>query len=207
MPFKRMKSLFLLVFLACPAAFALADPLPAPVVPAWEPSFAVADATADAASVPFAMPDAMPASAALASNPPAAEESVPAGTRLRTLLADFAVTLRNVRYRRGGDSPSTGFDCSGFVRYVYQHSLGQELPMNSASQYRIGSTIARDKLETGDLVFFHIRGKSVSHVGIYLGHGRFIHSPSTGRTVSISSLDDAYWARHFAGAKRPKVLS
>ncbi len=123
------------------------------------------------------------------------------------LLADFAVTLRDIRYRRGGHEPSTGFDCSGFVRYVFAHSVGAVLPSDSASQFGIGTKVDRADMKTGDLVFFRIRGKRISHVGIYLDHGRFIHSPSTGKTVSINSLSDAYWAKHFAGAKRPKVLS
>ncbi|MEO5622017.1 MAG: NlpC/P60 family protein [Dokdonella sp.] len=218
MTFKRMMSLFLLVFLAFPAFAAEIDSHDAPAAGAiWQLNLDPPLATLDTVSVPNAVPgdaSAAPpvaaAEAALADSAVVASARVKAvapGTHLRKLLADFAVTLRDIRYRRGGDSPSTGFDCSGFVRYVFQHSIGQQLPMNSASQYRIGSAIARSDLEVGDLVFFHIRGKRVSHVGIYLGHGHFIHSPSTGRTVSISSLDDAYWAKHFAGAKRPNVLS
>ena len=70
-----------------------------------------------------------------------------------------------------------------------------------------GVKVKRADMKAGDLVFFHIRGKRISHVGIYLGDGRFIHAPTTGKRVSISSLDSAYWSRHFAGAKRPKVLS
>ena len=126
---------------------------------------------------------------------------------LREMLVDFAVTLRDIRYRRGGREPATGFDCSGFVRYVFQHSVGAQLPSDSASQFRIGEKVARADMRTGDLVFFRTRGKRVSHVGIYLDHGRFIHSPSSGKRVSISSLDDGYWAKRFVGAKRPKVLS
>jgi cell wall-associated NlpC family hydrolase len=133
--------------------------------------------------------------------------TLPTGSGLRKLLADFAVTLRNIRYHRGGREPSTGFDCSGFVRYVFRHSINQDLPSDSASQFLAGAKVDRADIKTGDLVFFRIRGKRVSHVGIYLDHGRFIHSPSTGKSVSISSLDEAYWARHFVGAKRPKALS
>ena len=125
----------------------------------------------------------------------------------REQLAAFAMTLRNVRYRSGGRAPKTGFDCSGFVQYVFARTLGVDLPDNSASQFRDGIRVDRGDLRTGDLVFFHIRGKRVSHVGIYLGNGRFIHSPSTGKKVRVDDLRDAYWAHRFAGAKRPAVLT
>ncbi|WP_395683876.1 C40 family peptidase [Dokdonella sp.] len=129
------------------------------------------------------------------------------GSHLRKLLADFSMTLQNIRYRRGGRDPKSGFDCSGFVHYVFSKSVGADLPSDSASQYRYGNNVARADMKVGDLVFFKIRGQRISHVGIYLGEGRFIHSPSTGKTVSISRLDEAYWSHRFAGAKRPNVLS
>ena len=125
----------------------------------------------------------------------------------RQLLAAFAMKLRDIRYRRGGRAPSTGFDCSGFVHYVFAKTLGIELPDDSASQFRSGSKIARSEMQTGDLVFFHTHGKHVSHVGIYLGEGRFIHSPTTGERVRVDHLDNVYWARRFVGAKRPDVLT
>jgi cell wall-associated NlpC family hydrolase len=125
----------------------------------------------------------------------------------RRTLADFAMKLRDIRYRRGGRVPSTGFDCSGFVHYVFAGALGIDLPENSASQFDAGMQIARDEMKTGDLVFFHIRGKRISHVGIYLGEGRFIHSPTTGQRVRVDRLDEHYWARRFAGAKRPDALT
>jgi cell wall-associated NlpC family hydrolase len=90
---------------------------------------------------------------------------------------------------------------------VFRHSAGVDLPVDSASQYRAGINVARADLKVGDLVFFKTRGKRVSHVGIYLGEGRFIHSPSTGKSVSISRLDESYWTRRYVGAKRPDVLS
>lgn len=130
-----------------------------------------------------------------------------AGTQVRKLLADFAMTLRDIRYRRGGRDPSTGFDCSGFVRYVFRHSVDQDLPTTSASQFHAGEEVDRADMKTGDLVFFRTHGKRVSHVGIYLDHGRFIHSPSVGKRVSISHLDEAYWSKRFVGAKRPDGLS
>jgi cell wall-associated NlpC family hydrolase len=205
MPFKRMMTLFLLAFLASTQSFASTAPAPGIDTRAWEmdasstPAFAAAPLSGMilAISAPTAV-----------SEPPAATTDAPTtGSGLRKLLADFAVTLRDIRYRRGGHEPSTGFDCSGFVRYVFRHTLQQDLPSDSASQFLAGAKVDRTDMKTGDLVFFRTRGKRISHVGIYLDNGRFIHSPSTGKSVSISRLDETYWAKRFVGAKRPKVLS
>ena len=127
---------------------------------------------------------------------------------LRQELVALAMKLRDVRYVRGGRSPSTGFDCSGFVRYVFAHAIGLRLPANSARQFLAGIKVRRDDMQPGDLVFFHTRGKKrISHVGIYLDNGRFIHSPSAGKSVEVSSLDEAYWAKRFAGARRPEGIA
>jgi cell wall-associated NlpC family hydrolase len=129
-------------------------------------------------------------------------------TDLRKALIALAMQLRDIRYVRGGHDPSTGFDCSGFVRYVFAHAVGMQLPANSAAQFLAGLKIKRADMKPGDLVFFHTYGRRrISHVGIYISDGRFIHSPATGKSVEISSLDDAYWARHFVGAKRPEALA
>ena len=188
MPFKRMTATLASAFLALAATSSLAAPL------------------TDAASAPWDIATewvAPPGETALAEPATIA----PAQTNLRKLLTDFSLTLRDIRYRHGGLDPATGFDCSGFVRYVFRHSLGQDLPHSSASQYRIGATVARNAMKIGDLVFFRTHGKRISHVGIYLGDGRFIHSPSSGKRVSVSSLDERYWSKRFAGAKRPSGLS
>jgi cell wall-associated NlpC family hydrolase len=134
-------------------------------------------------------------------------EPAVAATPPRAMLAAFAMTLRDIRYRRGGREPQTGFDCSGFVQYVFAHSLGIDLPDTSISQFLAGTKVTRSDLQTGDLVFFHTRGKNVSHVGIYLDNGRFIHSPSTGKRVRVDELSDNYWARRYVGAKRPNTLT
>jgi cell wall-associated NlpC family hydrolase len=131
---------------------------------------------------------------------------------LRKTLIDLAMQLRNSRYVRGGHDPSTGFDCSGFVRYVFAHAIGLELPTNSASQFNAGHMVNRSDMKPGDLVFFRTAGGKhgkgrISHVGIYLSEGRFIHSPRRGETVRVDSLEEAYWAKRFAGAKRPEAMA
>ncbi|ANB17679.1 C40 family peptidase [Dokdonella koreensis] len=123
------------------------------------------------------------------------------------LLIALAKQLRDIRYRRGGSNPKTGFDCSGFVRYVFQHALGVSLPAGSAAQFRVGDTIDRRDMQPGDLVFFRIAGKRISHVGIYVAEGRFIHAPSAGKVVRVDSLEQTYWARRFAGARRPEAIA
>jgi cell wall-associated NlpC family hydrolase len=129
-------------------------------------------------------------------------------TDVRKALVGLAMSLRDIRYVRGGRDPSTGFDCSGFVRYVFAHAIGMQLPTNSASQFLAGLKVKRADMKAGDLVFFHTRGKrNISHVGIYISDGHFIHSPASGKSVEISSLDEAYWAKHFAGAKRPEAIA
>lgn len=127
---------------------------------------------------------------------------------LRKALVSLAMTLRNVRYVRGGHSPSTGFDCSGFVHYVFAHAIGVQLPSNSASQFLAGFKVKRADMKPGDLVFFHTGGRrhGISHVGIYIANGQFIHAPTYGKRVQISSLDEAYWAKRFVGAKRPEGM-
>ncbi|WP_426664599.1 C40 family peptidase [Rhodanobacter aciditrophus] len=129
-------------------------------------------------------------------------------TDLRKALITLAMHLRDVRYVRGGHSPATGFDCSGFVRYVFAHAIGVQLPTNSASQFLAGLKVKRADMKPGDLVFFHTGGRRhrVTHVGIYISNGRFIHAPTTGKSVQISSLDEAYWAKRFVGAKRPEGM-
>jgi len=127
---------------------------------------------------------------------------------MRQALIGLAMNLRDIRYVRGGRDPSTGFDCSGFVRYVFAHAIGMQLPTNSASQFLEGLKVKRADMKPGDLVFFHTHGKrAISHVGIYIANGEFIHSPTTGKSVQISSLDENYWAKHFAGAKRPEAIA
>ena len=132
------------------------------------------------------------------------------GMDLRHALIGLAMKLRDIRYVRGGHDPSTGFDCSGFVRYVFAHAVGLELPTNSASQFVAGLAVKRADMRPGDLVFFRTAGRGgrgrISHVGIYIDNGQFIHSPSHGKTVRVDNLQEAYWAKRFAGAKRPEGI-
>lgn len=130
-------------------------------------------------------------------------------TSLRQSLIGLAMALRHIRYVRGGRTPSIGFDCSGFVHYVFAQAVGMNLPANAAAQFLAGLKVNRKDMRPGDLVFFRTAGRRgrISHVGIYLDNGRFIHSPSHGQTVRVDNLADAYWARHFAGAARPEGLA
>lgn len=103
-------------------------------------------------------------------------------------------------YRRGGSS-ARGFDCSGFTSYIYRHA-GVRLPHQSASQAQVGKPVPRSQLQPGDLVFFRTRGKRISHVGIYIGNGRFIHASSARGRVRIDSLNSGYYNKRYAGARR-----
>jgi cell wall-associated NlpC family hydrolase len=113
-----------------------------------------------------------------------------------------AISLVGTPYRYGGNTPEGGFDCSGLVNYVYRDMLDLKLPRTSRdlAAYQ-GPKIAPERLATADLVFFGSRGQ-VSHVGIYVGEGRFVHAPSTGGTVRLDHLDGPYWRDHYSGAKR-----
>ena len=113
-----------------------------------------------------------------------------------------ALSQIGVNYHRGGESPESGFDCSGFVRYVFRESLGHSLPRTAFDISRLGEKITRDALEPGDLVFFNTRKKGFSHVGIYLGDDRFVHSPASGGEVRVEDIRMNYWLKRFNGARR-----
>ena len=205
MPFARMRGLLFAAFLACCASPAWAGPLAGIDVQASDPA---SPAMIAAASGPFSNRFPPVPDLAAASTPGPVDRLSSGVAHLREMLVDFAVTLRDIRYRRGGREPATGFDCSGFVRYVFAHAVGLQLPTNSASQFLAGLKVNRADMKPGDLVFFHTHGKSrISHVGIYISDGRFIHSPASGKSVEISSLNEAYWAKRFAGAKRPEGIA
>ena len=110
--------------------------------------------------------------------------------------------LLGVPYRRGGSSESTGFDCSGFVRHLYEKSVGQLLPRRAEEQARSTEIIEREELKPGDLVFFNTMRRAFSHVGIYVGDGKFIHAPRAGKSVKVDDMRSAYWQKRFNGARR-----
>ena len=113
-----------------------------------------------------------------------------------------AISLVGTPYVWGGNTPESGFDCSGLVNYVFRDMLDLRLPRTSRelAAYQ-GPRIPTDRLAAADLVFFG-SGGNVSHVGIYVGEGRFVHAPSTGGTVRLDRLDGPYWREHYSGAKR-----
>lgn len=126
---------------------------------------------------------------------------VAADGRVETLLRR-ALTLIGTPYRWGGSNPDSGFDCSGLVGYVFRTALGIELPRVSRDMAQNGERVERTALNAGDLVFFGRRGNRIDHVGIYLGEGRFVHAPRTGKDVMVSELDTGYWATRFKSARR-----
>ena len=117
----------------------------------------------------------------------------------------YALSLQGVPYRYGKESPEEGFDCSGFVRYVYKKQ-GVNLPRTVKDMARTLSPVAINDVHSGDLVFFNTNGQSFSHVGIYVNNDNFIHAPSqqTGH-VLVSSLKNNYWQKRFIGVRRPRV--
>ena len=118
---------------------------------------------------------------------------------------DDALSLIGIRYKRGGTSPETGFDCSGFVQHVFREGMGLMLPRTSREISKEGEIVKKSELQPGDLVFFNTMRKTFSHVGIYLGEGQFIHSPRTGGKVRIEDMRDSYWAKRYEGARRVSV--
>lgn len=117
-------------------------------------------------------------------------------------LVRTAMGFVGLRYRRGGNSAETGFDCSGFVRAVYEKTAGLVLPRRAKDQAASTEVIDKRDLKPGDLVFFNTMRRAFSHVGVYLGDGKFIHSPRTGQQVRVEDMHASYWQRRFNGARR-----
>jgi cell wall-associated NlpC family hydrolase len=113
-----------------------------------------------------------------------------------------ALNMIGVRYRWGGNTPDSGLDCSGFVRYVFQDTLGMALPRRAEEMSRVGEKVRVSDLKPGDLVFFNTMRRTFSHVGIYIGDNKFVHSPSTGSTIRVDDMDSGYWEKRFTGARR-----
>ena len=145
---------------------------------------------------------------ACASSPPPSPPAVSAPFEQFPPVADDvllrAIGLVGTPYRYGGNTPESGFDCSGLIGYVYRDAVGIKLPRSTRELISMPvPNVRRDALQTGDLVFFATAGGGqVSHAGIYVGEGRFVHAPSSGGTVRLESLSTAYWQRSYLNAKR-----
>lgn len=167
------KTLTALLFVLC-AGTALADE-PAHMLPPLQPSLALAEP------------------------PPSLMSRAVDGVQA---TLDEALEYLGIRYKWGGESPETGFDCSGFVRYVYNESVGLLLPRNAKAMSQEGERVDKTQLQPGDLVFFNTMRRTFSHVGIYLGNNLFIHAPRKGAKVRIEDMSDRYWTRRYNGARR-----
>ena len=113
-----------------------------------------------------------------------------------------ALSLTGIKYKYGGSTPETGFDCSGFVRYVFQQAADLTLPHGARALSKLGQSVPVEELKPGDLVFFNTLKSAFSHVGIYLGNNRFIHAPSSGSGIRVVNMDETYWTKRFNGARR-----
>ena len=113
-----------------------------------------------------------------------------------------AFSLTGIKYTWGGKTPETGFDCSGFVNYVFRNAINLTLPPTARAISQIGKTVRKDELQPGDLVFFNTLKSAFSHVGIYIGDNKFIHAPRTGAAVRVESMQASYWASRFNGGQR-----
>ena len=114
----------------------------------------------------------------------------------------YALSMVGINYRWGGNSPQTGFDCSGLVSHVFRQIAGLVLPRDSYAMARLGRPVSFDELRPGDLVFFNTMRRPFSHVGIYLGERRFVHAPAAGKAVHVVDMTDPYWAARYNGARR-----
>ncbi|MEA3119042.1 MAG: hypothetical protein QOI13_2312 [Paraburkholderia sp.] len=145
-------------------------------------------------------------------DPQSAHQQPTDGSRTKSFLSGVAgkagdvvagaLNMIGVRYRWGGNTPDSGLDCSGFVRYVFQDTLGLDLPRRAVEMSRVGEKVRFSDLKPGDLVFFDTMRRTISHVGIYIGDNKFVHSPSTGSTIRVDDLDNSYWEKRFKGARR-----
>ncbi len=150
-----------------------------------------------------------PTTAPLNAGSNAPPELVSAGVRSRGAeVVLTALQYLDIPYRAGGLNQDVGFDCSGFTRHVYAQTIGITLPRQADDQAQSAGLqeVRREHLQPGDLVFFNTLRRTYSHVGIYMGDGRFIHAPRTGAQVRIESLGASYWTRRYTGARRADSL-
>jgi cell wall-associated NlpC family hydrolase len=142
-----------------------------------------------------------PTTPAPVSRPEAAPSAIlPHAQRSEALLQ--ALLALGLDYRYGGQSHITGFDCSGLVAHVYLEAWNIRLPRNTSAQSKVGTPVSLAELQAGDLVFYDTLKRPYSHVGIYLGDGKFVHAPKTGAQVRVESLKSAYWVQRYNGARR-----
>ena len=117
-------------------------------------------------------------------------------------LVVHAMGFLGVPYQRGGSTVETGFDCSGFVKAIFEQTIGMVLPRRAEQQAADTQRIDKKELVPGDLVFFNTMHRAFSHVGIYVGDGKFIHAPRPGKSVRVDDMREAYWQKRFNGARR-----
>ena len=134
--------------------------------------------------------------------PAAAPAPAPAPRAERSEALLQALLALGMDYKYGGKSPATGFDCSGLVAHIYKEAWGIRLPPNAMGQSEVGVPVAVSELQAGDLVFYDTMKRPYSHVGIYMGDGKFVHAPKSGAQVRIESLRSSYWSQRFNGARR-----
>jgi cell wall-associated NlpC family hydrolase len=137
-------------------------------------------------------------------------EASPLVQQMRDTASDLVMQAMNflgVPYRRGGNTADQGFDCSGFTRHVFENSIGLVLPRRADEQAKSSSllNVKREELKPGDLVFFNTMRRAFSHVGIYVGEGKFIHAPRAGGEVRVEDMRQAYWSKRFNGARRAEL--
>lgn len=153
-------------------------------------------------TVPVSSQDKLPAATMTTDAGSSTLSKLTAFTSHASQLAMQAVSTLGIHYKYGGNNPENGLDCSGLVRYVFKEALGKDLPRTSAEISHVGQRVDPHELRPGDLVFYNTLRRGFSHVGIYLGDNKFIHSPSAGGRVRIESMDLSYWKRRFNGARR-----
>jgi cell wall-associated NlpC family hydrolase len=138
------------------------------------------------------------------------DAGVPPAQPARANASELVITALNFldrRYQNGGSSFVDGFDCSGFTRYVFATGAGLTLPRTADEQASAAGLVPveRERLQPGDLVFFNTLNRTFSHVGIYVGDGKFVHAPRSGASVRVEDMRLAYWARRFTGARRAEL--
>lgn len=134
-------------------------------------------------------------------------QKVSGGAHRASELVVSAMGFIGVPYRRGGNTAETGFDCSGFVKAIYEQAVGLVLPRRANEQAAATQRVEKQDLQPGDLVFFNTMRRTFSHVGIYIGDNKFIHSPKPGAQVRVEDMGVAYWSRRYDGARRVLVAA